>query len=557
MSGPPRRQNPPPAPRPQPAKGRGFDPSKPLLELDEPATARFDSGKQEAVDPLLPRLELPSRKGPGQRLGLEAVPMSDPLQDAKTLVSSPNPIIQADEPMRGGTQVVSMPVPTAVPTPSPRIPRQRRAEHSPLPFIIASAAAAMTWGMAGAAGVLHEPHVLPELAVAEDPSPPTRSVSATPTAAAMQAESGPTHADGSTPKGEPPPPPPAATWSVTADAAPSAIALAGATVVAAFEGRVVGYANGSATWTFEAPHEGVFTLGDDTVAVVLDAEIKLLSSEDGSEKATATLPSRGGKPVDVVASDANSEYVLVALADARFLHVTPAACGDAPAEDAGECVRVVGRLSGEFLEPSSKVVLGEDGARYLAEEDSMRGFDLDLRTVFEASTPADIRSMVHVPGNRLALQFGQEAVLLDPASCRGRSEVRLRTRDTQAPSGCVLWRYGKAIDPVPPAAVDTSSLALNERGKLQVVAEGDDTWKIPLGAFGPVAVGEGVLFTLATEGDAVVLVEIETGTGTVSAKHTLPIASAGDDRSDTKLVRRGNVVAATLGTTISVVSLPG
>lgn len=527
------------------------------MEIDEPATARFDSGKQKAIDPLLPTLDLPSRKGVDRGRGLGAVPMSDPLQDATTLVSSPNPIIQAEEPMGGGTQVAPLPIPPSAPTPSPRIPRLRRSERSPVPFIVASVAAAMTWGMAGAAGVLHEPHVLPDLAVADDPSPPSRSVSATPKAAAKPTESAPAGADGAASKGAPPPPPPAPTWSVTADVAPSTIGLAGSTVIAAFDGKVIGYANGSAAWTFEATHEGVFAMGNDTVAVVLDTEVKLLSAADGSEKATAALPPRGKKPADVVASDADKEHVLVALADARFLEVTPAACGDAPDPAAGECVREVGRLSGEYLEPSSKVALGEDGTRYLAEEDAMRGFDLDHRTVFEASTAADIRSMVHVPGNRLALQFGQEAVLLDPASCRGRSEVRLRTGDTQAPSGCVLWRYGKAIDPVPPAAVDTSSLALNERGKLQVVAEGDDAWKIPLNAFGPVAAGEGVLFTLAADGDAIVLAEVEAGTGTVKAKHALPLASTEDDRGDTKLVRNGSTVAASLGAIIGVVSFPG
>ena len=527
------------------------------MEIDEPATARFDSGKQKAIDPLLPSLDLPSRKGVDKGRGLGAVKMSDPLQDATTLVSSPNPIIQAEEPMGGGTQVAPLPIPPAAPTPSPSIPRLRRAQRSPVPFIIASVAAAMTWGMAGAAGVLHEPHVLPDLAVAEDPSPPTRSVAATPKAAAAPTESETAGATAGEAKDAPPPPPPAATWSVTADATPSAIRLSGSTVVAALDGKVVGYANGSEAWSFEAAYEDVFAMADETVAVVLDAEVKLLSSADGSEKATATLPVRGKKPTDVVASDANGEHVLLALADARFIEVTPAACGESPAEGAGECVRVVGRLSGEYLEPGSKIALGEDGARYLAEEDSMRGFDLDLRIVFEASTSADIRSMVHVPGNRLALQFAQEAVLLDPASCRGRTEVRLRTGDTQAPSGCVLWRYGKSIDPVPPAAVDTSSLALNERGKLQVVAEGDDAWKIPLGAFGPVALGEGVLLTLAVDGDAIVLAEVEAGTGTVKAKHALPIASTADDRGDTKLVRNGNNVAASIGATIGVVALPG
>jgi hypothetical protein len=526
------------------------------MEIDEPATARFDSGKQKAIEPVLPSLDLPSRKGADKGRGLGAVPMSDPLQDATTLVSSPNPILQGDEPLAGGTQVAAPPIPPAA-TPTPRIPRRRRAERSPLPFIIASVAAAMTWGMAGAAGVLHEPHVLPDLAVAENPSAPSRARKAAAKPAAAQAETPPTAIEGGGANEEPPPPPPAATWSVTADATPSAIRLSGSVVVAAFEGSVVGYANGAAAWTFEGAHEGVFALGEDTVAVVLDAEVKLLSSTDGSEKASATLPPRGKKPVDVVASDANDQHVLLALADARFLQVTPSACGEAPAEGAGECVRVVGRLSGEYLEPGSQVALGEDGTRYLAEEDSMRGFDLDLRTVFEASTAADIRSMVHVPGNRLALQFGQEAVLLDPARCRGRSEVRLRTGDTQAPSGCVLWRYGKAIDPVPPAAVDTSSLALNERGKLQVVAEGDDAWKIPLGAFGPVALGDGVLFTLAADGDSIVVAQVEASTGTITAKHVLPITSSGDDRADAKLARSGGTVAAAIGASIGVVSLPG
>lgn len=518
------------------------------MEIDEPATARFDSGKQQAIDPLLPSLELPSRKGTDQSIGLGAVPMSDPLQDAKTLVSTPNAILPPEGPSVGGTQVAPPPLPPATPTPT--IPRVRRAHRSPIPFVVAAAVAAMTWGMAGAAGVLHEPHVLPDLVGAEAPSVPAAPTSS---AAPRPSSATPPQADEGSPQ-EASAPPPAATWSVTAEAPPVALRLGGSTVIAAFEGKVVGYADGSAAWTFEGSHEGVFVFGGDTVAVALDTEVKLLSSTDGSETSAVPLPMRGKKPVDVVASDADETHILLALSDARFLQLTPTACAETSAD---ACVREVGRLSGEYLEAGSKVAVGEDGTRYLAEEDTMRGFDLDLRTVFEASAPADIRSMVHVPGNRLALQFGQEAVLLDPASCRGRSEIRLRTGETQAPSGCVLWRYGKAIDPVRPAAVDTSSLALNERGKLAVVAEGDDAWKIPLGAFGPVAAGDGALYTLAADGEAIVLAEVDAANGTVKAKHALPFASSEDDRGDTKLVREGNTIAASIGAAIGVVSLPG
>ena len=202
------------------------------------------------------------------------------------------------------------------------------------------------------------------------------------------------------------------------------------------------------------------------------------------------------------------------------------------------------------------MALGEDGTRYLAEEDALRAFDLDLQPVLEASTPANIRSMVRVPGGRIALQFGQEAVLLDRESCRGRSEVRLRTSDTDAPSGCVLWRYGRTIDPVPPAAVDTSSVALNERGKLQVVAEGDDVWKIPLGAFGPVAAGNGSLFTLAKDGDALVVAEVDASDGAVRAKHPLPITPSAEDHAYAQLVWNAGVVAASVGPHIGVLTLP-
>lgn len=497
--------------------------------------------------------------------------MADPLQDAKTLVSGIDAIgiLPTEEPLSGGTQVVStggtpimstggtqivsVPIPPSAPTPASIIPGNKTARKSALPFVALGTIAALAWVGAGAAGVMSDPAEIPDLGSAVASPSPTSTASSPQRSAAAPAS---TPADAApVANAKPAVPAPVASWSITADAAPASLQLAGSVAIASFKDTVVGYTNGAPAWTFEGAHDASFGMKDGSVVVVQASTALGLSAVDGSERFKAELPKQGKDEPLVVASSSDGEHVLLALADARFLVVAPAACGDSPAEGAGECVRTVGRLSGEYLEPGSQVAIGEDGLRYLAEEDSMRAFDGELRTVFAASLPADVRSMTHVPGGRLALQFSQEAALLDVERCRGRSEVRLRTSDTQAPAGCVLWRYGRAIDPVPPAAVDTSSLALNERGKLQLVAEGDDAWKIPLGAFGPVTRGGDSLFTLAIVGDGIAVAEVEPTNGAVKAKHPLSLAATPEDRTQVQLLWNAGTIATSVGPHIGVLKL--
>lgn len=559
VSGPPRRSpKPPPPPRPKPKKPRGFDPSEPLLDLEQPRTPRVNlRNPDRKLEPVFSSLDLPNQAPGLEARGLGAVPMADPLQDAKTLVSGVSPvgIIPMDEPLSGGTQVASIPIPPSAPTPSSIIPgRSKTARRSAMPFIGLGAVAALTWAGAAAVGVLNEPDELPELESGQTVSSQMPASAAPKPAAAPRAPE-PTEAKpGPTPEPEPEAVA-APSWNIDVDAAPTSLLLAGSSIVASYDDKLVGYADGAAAWTFEGAHDAAFGVTDGSVIVVQASTVLGLAAQDGSERFKAELPKLRKKSPVVVASNTDGEHVLIALADARFLLVTPPACGDSPAPDAGECVGTVGRLSGEYLEPASAVAMGEDGIRYLAEEDSMRAFDADLRTVFSASLPAEVRSMVQVPGGRLALQFGQEAALLDVERCRGRSEVRLRTDDTQGPAGCVLWRYGRAIDPVPPAAVDTSSLALNERGKLQLVAEGDDAWKIPLGAFGPVANGGDSLFTLAVVGDGLAVAEVDSTSGAVKAKHPLPLAATPEDRAQARLVWNAGTIAASVGPHIGVLKL--
>ena len=574
VSGPPSRSpKPPPLPRPKPRKPPAFDPSEPLLDLDEPRADLRDPKRK--LEPVFSSLELPSRKPASPKArGLGAVPMADPLQDAQTLVSGINPvgILPTEEPLMGGTQVapasggtqvVSVPIPPSEPRPSSIIPGNAAPKKSGLPFVALGAAAALSWIGAIAAGVLSDPTELPDLGSAEGLSSPAAAPAspqrATAAAASAAADSKPGEPEsgksGKSGKSDKPEPIAAASWSVDTDASPTSLQLAGSVVVGSYQDTIVGYANGAAAWTFEGKHNGAFGMADGSVVVVQADSVLGLSGQDGTERFKTELPPQGKKQPLVVASSSDGEQLLIALADARFLVLSPAACGGAPSEDAGSCVRTIGRLSGEYLEPASTVAIGEGGIRYLAEEDSMRAFDTDLRTVFSASLPADVRSMVRVPGGRLALQFGQEAALLDVERCRGRSEVRLRTSDTQAPAGCVLWRYGRAIDPVPPAAVDTSSLALNERGKLQLVAEGDDSWKIPLGAFGPVARGGDSLFTMAVVGDTLVVAEIDPTSGAVKAKHPLALGATPEDRAQTQLLWSAGTIAVSVGPHIGQLKL--
>ncbi len=564
------------------------------------------------MEPVLSSLELPSKSRKRKTVGLGPVEMNDSMHDeAQTLVSMPNPfdlgVPQTDAPLSGGTQVaaspadfdpfddlgpapdrggtqvatspadfapaladlgaaplvgdtqvVASPIPTAVPRVATLIPGSRTARRSPMPFMVLGGVAAAAWVGAAALGAVRQPDALPEL---ESATPPAEVAAIAPVtkapATAAPGVNAPQPAGAGAPEDAAPaeaPAPPAASWTVTADSAPKQFRIAGNVAVAAFDTAVVGYANGAAAWTSEGDNNAIAAMDDGSVVIVRPHAVVGLSGTDGTQQFEIPFPESGSKSPQVVAADADGQQVLVALADARFMLVTPSAC--IPGAEGGVCMDPVGRLEGEYLEPRSIVALGEDGTRYLAEEDTMRAFDRELGEVFSASLPADVRSMVSVPGGRLALQYAQEAALLDVERCRGRSEVQLESGDsTQAPAGCVLWRYGRALDPTPPAAVDTTSVAFNERGKLQLVAEGDDTWKTPLGAFGPVVFGDGMLYTVAAQDDALFIAVVDATNGSVAAEHPLPITPSDDDRTRTHLVWGVGTVAAAIGPHIAVLTL--
>lgn len=550
VSGSPRRSPKPPPPPKKPSPSAAFDPSKPLLDLDAPATERRHKASKRRPEPILPNLDLPSRKRKSEGLGLGPVAMSDPLQDATTLVSTPNPLAveQSDAPLAGGTEVAAPAIPTATPKPTSIVPGNPSAPRSNVPFIAMSSLAVLAWASAAVLGSLSEPPRFPEVAAAPAATPPKPATPKPEPAAEAEPEA---------PAADAEPEPTASSWTVEAPTPPRALLVVGETAVVSLEDKVVGYRDGQQAWAFDGAHQAVFAI-DEQVVVVQTSALVGLSATDGSPAFTADVPKRGKTDPEVVAADADTSQVLLALADARFLLLTPSGCvepADGEIDDAIACFRTVGRLAGEYLEPNTKVALGPDGHRFLAEEDALRGFDPDMRTIFEASTHADVRSIDGVAGGRLALQFGQETALLDVERCRSRSEARLRTKDTQAPAGCVLWRYGYALDPVAPAVVGTDGLAMNERGKLQLVTEGDDAWKLPLGAFGPVATADDVVFTLAVKGDGLVVAEVDARRATVRARHALPFNTPPEARAEARLQARGRTIAASVGTQLAVMKL--
>lgn len=516
------------------------------MDLGEVKTERHERPAKKPRD--ISAFDIPSTKSsPKPGAGLGAVPMLDPLQDATTLVSDPR---------RGGTQV-AQPIPTA-PEPTPALPRSNRKPRSTIvPYAVTGGLVVIAWGGAVAAGVLTDPPQLPELATAATAVP--QKVAASAPAAPAEDEAPPNEEapEAAAPEAEPEPDPAAAltTWSVSADASPSALRIAEGAAVALFDGALRGYAGGAEAWVKEGAYVDAVTTGDGTIVTALEGTLHGYAAASGESVFAVDVPKakRSKKTPAVVAMDADTSGVLVALADARFLSVDPAACSS----EAEGCIREVGLLRGEYLEASASVSLGEDGVRYLGEEDTMRAFDMDLRTTFSLSASADIRAIVRVPGNRVALQFGQETALLDTASCRGRAEVQLLPGGaTKAPRGCVLWRYGRKLEPAAPAAVDTASLAMNEDGKLQVVAEGDDTWKSPLSTLGPAVYGDGTLYTLAASGEGVSLLAVNAAKGTVDWSRPLPITASADDKAAVALQWREGWVAASVGPHVALAQLP-
>ena len=519
------------------------------MDIGEVQTERHERPVKKPRD--ISAFDIPSTKSsrkPGAGLG--PVPMIDPMQDETTLVSEP----------RGGTQL-AQPIPTA-PGPTPALPRSdRKPRKTIVPYAVAGGVVVLAWGGAVAAGVALDPPQLPDLetaatAVPQKVSASTPAPAASPEAAPTKDEPTPREAPAE-PEPEPEPDPNAGltTWSVSADAKPTALRVAEGAAVGLFEGTLRGYASGAEAWTVEGAFVDAVSAADGTIVTVLDGKLKGYAASTGEPTFDVALPKakRSKKTPSAVAMDADASGVLVALADARFLSVDPAAC----ASESDGCMREIGVLRGEYLEGSASVALGEEGVRYLGEEDTMRAFDLDFRTTFSLSASADIRAIVRVPGNRVALQFGQETALLDTASCRGRAEVQLLPgRATKAPRGCVLWRYGRKIEPAAPAAVDTASLAMNEDGKLQVVAEGDDTWKSPLNTLGPVVHGDGVLYTLARQNEGLALLAVDAGKGTVAWTRPLPITATADDEAAVGLQWRAGWVAASVGPHIALAQLP-
>ena len=75
-----------------------------------------------------------------------------------------------------------------------------------------------------------------------------------------------------------------------------------------------------------------------------------------------------------------------------------------------------------------------------------------------------------------------------------------------------------------------------------------------MGAFGPVAAGDGTLFTLATEGEGLALVEVDATNGSVRGKHPLALSPSAEDRAYTQVVWSAGTVAVSVGPHIGVVT---
>ncbi len=274
-------------------------------------------------------------------------------------------------------------------------------------------------------------------------------------------------------------------------------------VVVAFDDALVGMSDGAASWTKEGVPVDLLRLQDGAMLSAIEDRLLAFDPATGETAFEVSIPApevKRGKPKPpppVVAAGTFGSQVLVALADARFFVVDPPAC----TKKDPACLRPAGTLDGEYLEASTQLVIANDGTRFLVEDDTLRAFGIGFEQRFSLAAHSVLSSVTPAPEGRLALTFGGEVALLDVARCQGRSEVRLaRSGATAAPKGCVSWRYGNTLDAAAPAVVDADTLAVNGERRLQVVAEGTDSWKSPLGSVGPVVAGaQNVLYAFTAE----------------------------------------------------------
>lgn len=541
---------------PPPVRSKpGFDPSVPLMELEEPPTLATATTRDIASFEIPSKAKARPLQSPPPDLG--PVEMSEPMLDVDTLVAD-NRRSAPPPPPSGGTVVTAPPTPKAV-------VRRAKVRTPVLHYVIAGGLMAASWGAAGAAAVLKRAPELPELATVSASKPKAEASAPTAEAAPQaeakaesESESASASASEQVAKASAPTAEYAArVWSTALASTPKAIRATDGAILALLDGSLVGAADGEEVWSQQGTFVGLVSAGD-TIVTTRGGEILGFGAQQTpSFSVEIPLPKRKRgkkKQSDVVAVAGSAEHAVIALADARFISVTPSACKD----DAGgeECVREVGALRGEYLEPPARVAIGEEGMRYLAEEDSLRAFDLAFSTAFSLSAASEITSLIAVPGNRLAVRFGNEAALLDVARCRGRAEVRLLDGGSTGPRGCVLWRYGKRLDAGEPAAVDTARIAMNEDGKLQVVEEGDDAWKSPLQSIGPVVKGGEQLFTLVRTKAGYALTAVDSRKGTAAWSIPLPLTLDEEGAASIALDWQPGMIAVAVGHQVALVRQP-
>jgi hypothetical protein len=279
-------------------------------------------------------------------------------------------------------------------------------------------------------------------------------------------------------------------------------------VVFVFEDRMEGFRDKSKVWSKKGNFTELVRLVDGSFVGASGPKLEAFDPNTGETKFEFEVPGpesdgppkkKGddSPPPGIVGAATFGSQVLLAMADARFFVADPPAC--AAKEPA--CTRPAGFLPGEYLEPAAVLTVSDSGTRILAEDDTMRAFDLALELEFDLEAHANIVGATPVAEKGLALAFGGEIAFLDIESCRGKGTVKLAKRGfTVAAKGCVAWRYGSGLDDVAPAVIDSETLAANGNQRLQAIVAGSDSWKTPIGSMGRVIRGnDGLLYTMASD----------------------------------------------------------
>jgi hypothetical protein len=304
---------------------------------------------------------------------------------------------------------------------------------------------------------------------------------------------------------------------------------------------------GKNLWRQPVQHqEWLLTLPDGTLLVTDTPRHELigLDPDTGLDRFRVPVPKASDNEDDysnrsVEGAAITPDGVLLALADARFFRMNPAAClAKAP------CLTLHMHLPNETInDPSLHPLPGGDlllGESELFRQLSPTG---QARASFHVRTSS--ADLTPLPPGRIAASMDDDLVLFDLAKCAGDKTIELPRKAGQlyvrgegecedcrpAPPGCVIARPNIGdVDATAPLLLKDGTLIVgNDEGVVRLAADGNLLWKSEVGIYGKPLELEGEIIGIASRpGEELgksqgVVVAIDVATGKERWSRELPV----------------------------------